>query len=621
MPANPVSVHDELRDAYLRYFDTAFWLRDQRLMAERRRLLEASGLLFTDPLIEPVLPYDATVPLAEVCQQAGISDQTGETVGRALFGAFTAPGCPVLLRAHQAEAVLRSFQPGTADGRNVIVTSGTGSGKTESFLLPVLLRLVEESASWAPQPDARRWWAASAGIWQPSRGSETRPAAVRALVLYPTNALVEDQMVRLRRGVRRIRAADELSKLWFGRYTGSTPGGATMPTHGMDPRVAEAAVQLSAMAREHDALAAAGTSFEDLAQFADPRADEMLTRWDMIATPPDILVTNYSMLNAMLMREFEKDMFDATASWLRATTHNVLTLVVDELHLYRGTQGSEIAMVIRNLLMRLGLEPGSAQLRVIGTSASLADKEEGQRYLQEFFGVPKESFAVVPGTTRDLGQPVQLDRAAIMAGPGSTLPVHAAELSRAIALACRDAEERRYRATPLSEISRRLFGVDDEGAATRAILETVAGSAPSPGAVPLRAHLFARMVRGMWACANPACSAVPEGDRAGRGIGRLLSIPASTCPDCGSRVLELLYCYECGDVSLGGYVVERSEDGGYVLGPTAPDIPALEVQPISRRRHGQYMWYWPGKRPPIQPDPSWSKSLPNGKQARSASGR
>ena len=95
MPANPLSVHEELRAAYLRYFDTAFWLRDPRLMAERRRLLEDSSLLFTDPLIEPVLPYDATVPLAEVCEQAGISTQTGEVVGRALFGAFTPPGSPV----------------------------------------------------------------------------------------------------------------------------------------------------------------------------------------------------------------------------------------------------------------------------------------------------------------------------------------------------------------------------------------------------------------------------------------------------------------------------------------------------------------------------------------------
>ncbi|HET9894975.1 MAG TPA: DEAD/DEAH box helicase [Streptosporangiaceae bacterium] len=615
MPVNPILVHEELRAAYLRYFDTAFWLRDPRLMSERRRLLQESSLLFTDPLIEPVLPYDAAVPLAEICEQTGISPQTGEIVGRALFGAFTPPGTPVMLRAHQAEAVLRSFKPGTQDGRNVIVTSGTGSGKTESFLLPVLLRLVQESASWVPQPEATRWWASLDGIWHPSRSSETRSAAVRALILYPTNALVEDQMVRLRRAVRHIASADERSKLWFGRYTGSTLGGAAMPANGKDDRVIDIAAQLSKIVAEYDALAKAGTTHEDLAQFADPRAHEMLSRWDMIADPPDILVTNYSMLNAMLMRGVEQPMFDATASWLRASSANVLTLVVDELHLYRGTQGSEVAMVIRNLLMRLDLQPESPQLRVIGTSASLADHDDGLRYLQEFFGVPKASFAIVPGKTRDLGEPVQLDRAAILAGRGRTpLPVPAGELSRAVALACRDDTDGRYRATPLGTISRRLFGEDD-GGATRDVLKAIAAADSATGLVPLRAHLFVRMVRGMWACANPACCGVPEADRDGRAVGRLLAVPASTCPDCASRVLELLYCYECGDVSLGGYVVERLNEGEFVLGPTAPDVPALDSQPISRRRHGQYLWYWPGKRP-IQHDPSWTKSLPNGKQAK-----
>jgi len=202
MPANPVSAYEELRAAYLRYFDTAFWLRDARLMAERRALLEQPGLLFTDPLLEPVIPYDATIPLSEVCAKVGVAAETAEIVGRALFGAFSAEDSPVLLRTHQAETVRHNFLPGTANERNVIVTSGTGSGKTESFLLPVLLRLVEESSAWAPQPSADEWWRPPTGDWRPSRGHENRPAAVRAFVLYPTNALVEDQVVRLRRAYR-----------------------------------------------------------------------------------------------------------------------------------------------------------------------------------------------------------------------------------------------------------------------------------------------------------------------------------------------------------------------------------------------------------------------------------
>src|ERR1700733_7594059 len=109
MPANPVSVYEELRAAYLRYFDTAFWLRDTRLMAERRALLEQPGLLFTDPLLEPVVPYDGTVPLSDVCAEAGVAAETAEIVGRALFGSFAAENFPILLRTHQAEAVRHKF--------------------------------------------------------------------------------------------------------------------------------------------------------------------------------------------------------------------------------------------------------------------------------------------------------------------------------------------------------------------------------------------------------------------------------------------------------------------------------------------------------------------------------
>lgn len=621
MPSNPLSVYDDLRSAYLRYFDTAFWLRDSRLMAERRALLEQPGYLFTDPLLEPVLPYDATVSLTDVCAEVGVSVQTAQTVGEALFGSFTKPGTPILLRDHQAEAVRSTFRPGTSDGRNVIVTSGTGSGKTESFLLPVLLRLVEESSKWAPQPDPASWWETPDGAWSPSRAQETRRAAIRTLIMYPTNALVEDQVTRLRRALRCIGAVRPHSGLWFGRYTGSTLGSATMPSQ-KDGRVAEVARQLSGIIREYDALAAADVREEDLAQFSDPRANEMLVRWDMIAAPPDILVTNTAMLNAMLMREVERQVFEQTAAWLRASGEHVITLVVDELHLYRGTQGSEVAMVIRNLLMRLGLEPDSPQLRIIGTSASLTSGDDGLRYLEEFFGVPRSSFAIVPGKPRLLGGPVSLDRESVLNRRNSKTPVSRAMISHAIAQACWDETERRFRATPLSVISGRLFGSDEDDRATRAALEAVADDNGSPGdeedaTVPLRAHLFARSVRGMWACVNRDCGGVSDDARQDRVIGRLLAVPASTCPDCGSRVLELLNCRECGDISLGGFAVNRlsaEKDGGIVLGPTTAEIPSLEAVPVYRRRHGQYVWYWPGERP-IQKDPSWSKTLPNKKSA------
>jgi len=63
---------------------------------------------------------------------------------------------------------------------------------------------------------------------------------------------------------------------------------------------------------------------------------EMWTRWDMQDTPPDLLITNYSMLNIMLMRDIEAGIFDATRHWLESESNHVFHLVVDELHTYRG---------------------------------------------------------------------------------------------------------------------------------------------------------------------------------------------------------------------------------------------------------------------------------------------
>ena len=95
---NPVRVYNEFKDAYLRYIDTAFWLRSQQLMVERRQLLENTGLLFTDVLLEPVLPYDATDDLSRVVDELNIDARVGEMVGEALFGEHTKPGHPYRLR-------------------------------------------------------------------------------------------------------------------------------------------------------------------------------------------------------------------------------------------------------------------------------------------------------------------------------------------------------------------------------------------------------------------------------------------------------------------------------------------------------------------------------------------
>src|SRR5690606_30710522 len=189
-----------------------------------------------------------------------------------------------------------------------VITTGTGSGKTESFLLPVfarLLREAHENGGWRSDAEpTQRWWREPTGSgWQSIRSSRAnRRAAVRALILYPTNALVEDQITRLRRAIR-IAADGSGPQFFFGRYTSETLGGAQVraPARLSGARVLEVAGELRGI--EDDVISLENASPELRLQFPDPTRGEMLTRWDMIAAPPDILVTNFSMLNVMLMRE------------------------------------------------------------------------------------------------------------------------------------------------------------------------------------------------------------------------------------------------------------------------------------------------------------------------------
>lgn len=599
---SPLQLSVDLRTTYLRYFDTAFWLSNDSLMKERRTLLAERGLLFSDVLLEPVLPYVSTARLDELAARCGIDAALADHVARALFPFFR-PDEPVMLRAHQAAAVESSLRGGTTDGRNPIITSGTGSGKTESFWLPVLLRLVTESRGWQPQSAVHRWWATNDGKWSASRGLETRSSAVRALVLYPTNALVEDQMTRLRRAVRRICAVDGQPALWFGRYTGVTLGSSDLPDSKSADLVIEVAGELRSLQKEHDALVRANREEDILTQFPDPRRGEMLSRWDMIANAPDILVTNYSMLNAMLMRSAEESIFAQTRDWLRSSESNVFTLIVDELHLYRGTQGSEVAMTVRNLLSRLSLDADSPQLRIIGTSASLSATEGSGRYLEQFFGVDERTFTILPGEAASVSKLTE-EFASTDIEELST-----GDLSEALAAACWDDAEDRLRATSLELMSHRLFGdVPDREALMERCLERLTEA--SQPKIPLRAHLFARTARGLWACSNPDCKGVAENDRPGRGVGKLYGRPITTCTECDSRVLELLYCYECGDVSLGGFIVQKLQDTT-VLGPLAT-IGEGGGKLVFRRGYREYAWYRPG----AQTDgDSWTHTLPNGKAA------
>ncbi|MGW2203995.1 DEAD/DEAH box helicase [Streptomyces sp. NPDC001774] len=610
---------EHLKEALFRYYDTPFGLADEQLQRERKRLFDADGGAWRRPLIE-VRPQYVSVKagIAESVREAGAHPHLAELAQLGLL-----KGVPALYE-HQHRALASAVR----DNRNVVVTAGTGSGKTESFLLPILADLVAESEGWpSVSLPSNSWWTSADAGYQPQRAGERgRLAAVRALVLYPMNALVDDQMMRLRKALDSDEVREWLERrrpghrFYFGRYTGATPvpGDIGSPSGVRRLRKEFGATEQ----RSRQAQKTEGDG-----KFFIPRLDgaEMRSRWDMLHTPPDILITNYSMLNVMLMRSRESAIFEGTRRWLEDVPDARFTLVVDELHMYRGTAGTEIAYLLRNLRHRLGLDDKPEKFRVMAASASL-EAPRDLDFLQEFFGVERERFDVLGGrlVLPDHLETDMSDHAAEFARLGTAPEPSAADslLTRsgaadALTNALRTGD--RLTSDFDTEIATRLFPAapsSEQQAAMGGVLAALRRTT-LPRMPKLRGHLFFRNIPGVWACSDPACPVVSDDEGNERTVGKLYSRPTSRC-DCGARVLELLYCQNCGDVFLGGYAPEKAftapKGRPFAAGLLAdlPDLDALPDGVSPGSSAANYIVYWPRKQTPATDRLEWEATSDKG---------
>ncbi|MCS6899870.1 MAG: DEAD/DEAH box helicase [Myxococcales bacterium] len=478
--------------------------------------------------------------LKDLCQQGYFPSDLGDHLDRR--GAVPAHR---RLYRHQEEAIRQAREKGERRPA-LVVTAPTGAGKTESFLLPML------DALWTASP-------------KPGAG-------MSALLLYPMNALVLDQVARLDRWLQ------GQQKITFFHFTSETPENNQKANDQGIPRRSLPSFRTRKQAR--------GLENE---------------RGEYIENgpTPDIVVTNYSMLEYMLCRPQDAVFFGK----------NLRVVVLDEAHVYNGTLAGEITLLLRRLLQRCGVDP--EQVLFLATSATIGSgsPEQMQAQLRDFgaqlFSRSPEDIRVIQGeqAAPEMGAPPVQEPAetlSLLAGPWpevTTLgiddhgkpvvredvelcqkllpilqalglpvpetPTHPAALlhyalarlsplHRAAALLF---EHKRLR---LDDLAERLWpdtSPEQRNKATLRLLNLGASARLDPDQLPLlphRLHILMRAPEGLGLCLNDRCS----GPRPIPGRGAVFAPAREQCPYCKSAAFTLFRCSHCGQAVLAARTIE-----------------------------------------------------------------
>ncbi len=320
---NPIQLAQEIEERYRRYLKTTFYFKDSELRKSFEEALD-SGRLSKGPYLEATPVFERGQTPRTLFQDL-LWSQLDEGFLKAVKGDRP-------LYRHQEESVQRVW-----NGCNIVVATGTGSGKTEAFLLPILLHLYREF---------------QAGMLGPG---------VRALILYPMNALTNDQRDRLGEICKQLKDADSPFGFTFGQYIGETP---------------EDENDSRRHARDH--LAERVQKGFSTVKNGNVIHGELVLRSEIRRTPPHILLTNYSMLEYLLLRPDDSPLFD------NGRAHWWTYLVLDEAHQYRGSRGIEMGMLLRRLKQRLKEGGRTEPFRCIATSATLMGGEQDKAAVAKF---------------------------------------------------------------------------------------------------------------------------------------------------------------------------------------------------------------------------------------------
>lgn len=588
------STHDALKNKLIDYIIAQYFGENKLLQKASENTITKEKVLYQEPYIEANPAYE--VRENGIQNSTEIPNEIKEILVKMMennLGVFKNPFF------HQIKALESFFK-----NKDLVVATGTGSGKTECFMWPMISSLVSEASH-------------SQKTWQQK--------GVRTLMLYPMNALVSDQISRLRRMIGDAEGKfrevfyentknNDLRIPKFGMYTGRTPfpgenklkrNKAVASTLEKDllnknPEIIEKLKKIGKF-----------PSKENLERFirdlkagkhrTDDYDAEMITRQEMQQLCPDILITNYSMLEYMLNRPYEKSIWEETKRWLNLSDDNKLLLVIDEAHMYKGASGGEVALLIRRLLNKLGISRD--KVRLILTTASV--NEDNEEEIREFAcnltaqEISDDNFEIILGKQEKLNLDIGYDFDFNKLLDFDINRFYQEESIKLIALKeffqlfenlkinkISNYEEAQHilydilknlkpmkklmqhcrgNATSFDKLKVMIFENDSNATEKLEFLLAIAPLAKNKESqvlFPARLHMMFRGLKGVYACSNPHCSEKNQDENIS--IGKIYFDNKFEKCQCGGKIYELVNDRRCGALFFKGFMYQGSKYPNFI---------------------------------------------------------
>ncbi len=590
-------VHLQLRHALENYIKSQYFGKSPILRAAIEDKLDQEGVLYQKPYIESSPAYKSEYQ--GIQKSKSLPDWLKDyfhALSDANLGVYPSPFC------HQISALEAAYS-----GQDLFVATGTGSGKTECFMWPLMAKLAEEAKE---TPDN----------WS-MRG-------VRTIIMYPMNALVSDQLSRLRRligdpehkfvSIFRNTCGKDSRRPQFGMYTGRTPYAGEAPKKSKDGSLAKTYAAMVHPKNDDeneflqklikDGKLPAKENFDQFLEnlsaskhIPDDEDAELVTRFEMQQFCPDILITNYSMLEYMLLRPRENKIWADTKAWLDADQNNKLLFVIDEAHMYRGSSGGEVSLLIRRLFHRLGINRGRVQF--ILTTASMPNQsKEDEEAVRVFANQLTASddmhlFCYLTGEQEEIGgqDSLEIPFSAFEYTNPDAFEGEAQERLAALNTFWSEVKEAsipvdsiesasqwlyenlvqykpflelfkqcRGKAVSLKELAETIFPEVPEEKSLHAVsvllaIAPLARSKDGSVLFPARMHMLFRGIKGVYVCTNPNCPhAHTDGNLT---LGEIYFDDGNfVCKECGSAAYELYNDRRCGSLFLRGFVLKNDFD-------------------------------------------------------------